>query len=168
MIFLDADVLFMQDPIVMFELEGYKRAGNVFFHDRQMNVGKADTHKWLETFMDPKTYSKDGEQVQFLKYGTIHEQDSGVVVINKGSSAFFGLLATCTMNRKLEREEIYKNVFGDKETFWIATELIKVPYYFPSGYGGTIGYVNPSKENSICGQLYHPDENWEPLWWNVR
>lgn len=45
-IFMDADVLFIQDPAHMFSFEGYARSGSIFFHDRQMNWGKTDTHDW--------------------------------------------------------------------------------------------------------------------------
>lgn len=91
-----------------------------------------------------------------------------MVVIDKGTDALFGLLATCAMNKKGERDHAYKFVHGDKETFWSAFEMIKVPYYFPKYRGGTIGYPNPDREHSVCGQLYHPDDLGRPLWWNVR
>lgn len=164
-IFMDADVLFFQDPAVVFEMQGYKNTGNVFFHDRQMDTGKSKTHEWFEGFM--KELSPDANQLQYVKYNTIHEQDSGVVAINKRTSAYYGLLATCIMNLPPFQKTAYANVHGDKETFWISAELIKVPYYFPSGYGGAIGWMNPEKPaSSVCGNLYHPDENWKPLWWN--
>ena len=57
-------------------------------------------------------------------------------------------------------------ILGDKETFWMSWELIKVPYYFVPGYGGSIGYLHPNVSNSVCGGLGHSDDKGNPLWWN--
>lgn len=164
-LFMDADVGFFQDPAVMFDMEGYKRAGSVFFHDRLINEGKRKIHGWLETFLLEK--SPDASQVQMLNhYMTNHEQESGIVVINKQSTAFYGLLLASAMLTPPYQATVYSYSLGDKETFWISAELLKIPYYFVSGYGGAVGYLNPDLENSVCGNLYHPDEDWQPLWWN--
>jgi hypothetical protein len=62
---------------------------------------------------------------------------------------------------------------GDKETFWMAFDLIRAPYAFVPSYGGTVGYRNPTVNTTkgwtgeeICGGLFHTDEYLQPLWWN--
>ena len=70
---------------------------------------------------------------------TSHEQESGVIVINKGLR-LNGLLAVCKMNSKFERDLwSYKVFYGDKETFWVGYEMVQEPYAFMKGYGGIIG-----------------------------
>lgn len=55
------------------------------------------------------------EKTRWWSYRSAHEQESGVVVINKKRS-LLGLLATCKMNDKRERDQVtYKHIHGDKE-----------------------------------------------------
>jgi len=70
------------------------------------------------------------------------------------------------MNMDPIKSEMYKAVHGDKESFWMASEALRVPYNWGLGAGGTVGYPNPNTIGSICGGLFHVDENWEPLWFN--
>ncbi|KAJ3385833.1 hypothetical protein HDU84_002015, partial [Entophlyctis sp. JEL0112] len=62
------------------------------------------------------------------------------------------------------REVTYKNMHGDKESFWMAWDMIRVPYKFVPTFGGTVGYKN--EKGNICGGLFHTDEHQRPLWWN--
>jgi hypothetical protein len=115
-IFLDADVLFLQNPDVLYSFSGYNGTGTVFFHDRQIRMGYSKAHRWVELFWREnhgnEFYSPDAEQLSFLKYETGHEQDSGVVVINKHSMAYYGLLATCSLNKFPERGAVYHHMHG--------------------------------------------------------
>ncbi|KAJ1566176.1 hypothetical protein HK096_011001 [Nowakowskiella sp. JEL0078] len=160
-IFLDADVLFLQDPSILFNFKGYKETGTAFFFDRSIGKGIHDTHKWFEGWLkDPTEVAR---KARFWNHETIHEMESGVVAIDKGR-AYMQLLGVCWMNTKQDREVAMKNVHGDKETFWMVAELIRLPYYFVPTYGGTVGYVD--KDGYVCGGLYHGDENEQPFWWN--
>lgn len=97
---------------------------------------------------------------------TAHEQESGVVLINK-RTRFLGLLATCKSNGKWERDIVsYKVFHGDKETFWTGFELIQEPYVFMRNYGGVIGELRPDNDKSVCGAQLHEDYQGRPLWWN--
>lgn len=97
---------------------------------------------------------------------TSHEQESGVVLINK-KTRFLGLMGTCKMNGKWERDLVsYKLFHGDKETFWIGFEMVQEPYVFMRNYGGAIGELRPDNEKSVCGAQLHQDYRGRPLWWN--
>ena len=78
----------------------------------------------------------------------------------------FVLLLSSLMNMDPIKSVMYKFVYGDKESFWMSSEALDVPYSWALGAGGTVGYPNPNTTGSICGGLYHVDENWEPLWFN--
>lgn len=125
-----------------------------------------------------------------------HEQESGVVVINK-KLRLNGLLAVCKMNSKSERDLYsYKVFYGDKETFWVGYEMVQEPYAFIKGYGGVIGEMRtdprldvapsnpeaagnaegasePEKRTrpivdapAVCGAQLHTDHQGRPMWWN--
>jgi hypothetical protein len=67
--------------------------------------------------------------------------ESGVVVINK-KDHFVGLLAICKLNDLYERKQVtYQKTWGDKETFWIALEMVQERYSFIRYGGGVIGNV---------------------------
>jgi hypothetical protein len=58
-------------------------------------------------------------------------------------------------------------MLGDKETYWIGFELVKLPYYFVPHYAGALGYKNPNTASpSVCGTILHGDQEGSPLWWN--
>lgn len=87
-------------------------------------------------------------QLRSFKGTTTHEQESGVVVINK-KTRLNGLLAICKMNSKWERDLYsYKVFYGDKETFWVGFEMVQEPYSFMRSYGGVVGELrdDPVKE----------------------
>ncbi|KAJ3297756.1 hypothetical protein HDU79_002230 [Rhizoclosmatium sp. JEL0117] len=162
-IFVDADALFFQDPerIVRQSLI-YKQFGQLFYHDR--TVFKDDHVDWFFGINPEMTKYASG--LRYTNGLSTHEMESGVVVVDKGrTGVLHALLATCQMNGKEEREVAYRNMHGDKETFWMSWDLTRVPYRFVPNYGGAIGYRNKTTGN-ICGGLYHPDEYNQPAWWN--
>ncbi|KAJ3219087.1 hypothetical protein HDU67_002743 [Dinochytrium kinnereticum] len=140
-IFVDADVLFLQDPYsVMDRSRIFQKYGQLFFQDRTLG-GEEPT--WFQSFVPyPSSYAKGRRYMQQV---SVHEMESGVVIVDKGrTSVLHAMLAVCKLNSKKERDEnTYNNVHA---------------------YGGTIGYKNAN--NAICGGLYHPDEDLKPLWWN--
>ncbi|KAG0081591.1 hypothetical protein BGZ92_000187 [Podila epicladia] len=139
-ILMDSDAYFLQDPTIMFEDEGYKETGTVYFYDRTLFPGfGADKKKWLESFLP--TMSNHPAKTRWFRLKGDHEQESGVVVFNK-KRLFLGLLAICKINDLHERKQVtYVNTWGDKETFWIALEMIQEPYSFVKYGGGVIGNV---------------------------
>ncbi|KAJ3099278.1 hypothetical protein HDU97_003296 [Phlyctochytrium planicorne] len=161
-IFVDADVLFLQDPYMLFDRSQiFQRFGQLFFQDRTIG---GENPEWFTSWVpNPSNYAKTR---RYLREISVHEMESGVVLIDKGrSSVLHAMLAVCKLNSQTERDlNTYIYVHGDKETFWMGWEMMRVPWAFAPAYGGTIGYRN--KKGAVCGGLYHPDEDLKPLWWN--
>ncbi|KAJ3407863.1 hypothetical protein HDV05_005242 [Chytridiales sp. JEL 0842] len=169
-IFMDADTLFFQDPRVLLEKsERYNQTGALFFLDR--TIGGTYNDWFTKIQPNPSQVAKNGRYMRKL---TVHEMESGVVVVDKGNiDVLHALLVVCKMNSQFERDKVtYKNMHGDKESFWISFEVLRVPYTYPPSYGGTVGYKNvlkpqtDAKGTEICGGLFHTDEKLQPLWWN--
>lgn len=68
---------------------------------------------WLASFLP--TMSSFVRESRWWRLLSAHEQESGVVVIDK-KRALLGLLATCKMNDFRERDQVtFKHMHGDKE-----------------------------------------------------
>ena len=112
-ILMDADSYFFKKPDMLFDDAGYRKTGTLFFYDRTLFSGWETGRNWLSSFLP--TMSSIVETTRWWNFKSAHEQESGVVVINKKRS-LLGLLATCKMNDKKERDQVtYKRVHGDKE-----------------------------------------------------
>ncbi|KAI9347036.1 mannosyltransferase putative-domain-containing protein [Obelidium mucronatum] len=144
-IFVDADALFFQDPRVLLEKSDiFREYGSMFYHDR--SLFRDDPANWFKG-INPVWSRYAGNEIEG-RTGPLH-----------------ALLMVCVLNSRLERDDVtYKNMHGDKETYWISWDMARVPYKFTPSYGGTVGYKN--EKNRICGGLFHTDEYFEPLWWN--
>ncbi|ORY46853.1 hypothetical protein BCR33DRAFT_736370 [Rhizoclosmatium globosum] len=161
-IFLDADALFFQDPSTLTGFNSFTQYGQVFFHDRGMEREVKGYSQWFKK-INPQM-SKYASSLRFPNALSWHEQESGVVVVDKSRTGILhSLLFTCAMNSNANREETYAHVFGDKETFWMAMDMARVPYKFVKGYAGALGF---REGNSVCGSNYHVDEKLRPMWWN--
>ncbi|KAI8610014.1 mannosyltransferase putative-domain-containing protein [Chytriomyces sp. MP71] len=161
---IDADSVFIQSPEVLFKNSNlFAKYGQIFYHDRTI-TGYDWCYNWFNSFVP--SVSKYTNSLRFQSKRTVHEQESGVVLVDKSrSDVLHGLLTTCKMNMKFERDGItYKKMHGDKESYWMSWELARVPYKFSTSYGGTIGYKNDN--HAVCGGLFHTDEYLKPLWWN--
>lgn len=112
-ILMDADAYFFKRPDVLFDDAGYRKTGALFFYDRTLFPGWETGRLWLSSFLPTK--SSLVEKTRWWRLKSAHEQESGVVVINKRRS-LLGLLATCKMNDRRERDQVtYKHIHGDKE-----------------------------------------------------
>ncbi|KAI9197056.1 mannosyltransferase putative-domain-containing protein [Polychytrium aggregatum] len=170
-IFVDADANFFQDPEVVFKDSGYVKTGALLYRDRTINVGgESNQSKYVKKLItNPSDYAKASNRLFSLK--SVHEGESGVVVLNK-AKVFHVLLLICKMNSEYFRGDTadgkkdgFWGVFhGDKETFWMAFELMKQPYWMNAVAGGTVGFV--SETDGVCGGLFHVDEHQKPLWFN--
>ncbi|KAG0213518.1 hypothetical protein BGX28_004154 [Mortierella sp. GBA30] len=191
---IDSDAYFLRDPEELFEDPGYKSTGTLYFYDRTLGQDWAGGPDWLKSMMP--IMSTFPPTTRMFRGLSVHEQESGVVVINK-RERFQGLLAVCKMNSKWERDLwSYKVFYGDKETFWIGYEMVQEPYAFVKSYGGVIGEMrdDPRQENeilreqaqgqgsvleqkkdiqrrlidvpSVCGAQLHQDYLGRPMWWN--
>ncbi|KAG0337589.1 hypothetical protein BG004_007580 [Podila humilis] len=162
--FVDADAYFLQDPAVLFDDAGYKATGALFFFDRTLFHDSHTIPEFMKTIMPiMSSFPPKSRSFNLL---SAHEQESGVVLINK-RDRFLGMLATCKMNGKWERDLVsYTKFHGDKETFWIGFEMIQEAYAFMRNYGGAIGELAPGNSDSVCGAQLHLDSKGQPLWWN--
>lgn len=119
-IMMDADVFFLQNPALLLEDSAYKKTGSLFFYDRTLFAGWEKGPDWLRSFL--ATMSPLVPKTRWFKGTSSHEQESGVVVMNKKKS-LLGLLSTCKLNGITERDEVvYKHIHGDKE--------VKLKIYF--------------------------------------
>lgn len=153
-----------QDPAILFTDPGYLATGALFFYDRTLFPGWTEGSDFLKSTLP--IMSSFPRTSRWFRLVSAHEQESGVVLINK-RSRFIGLLATCKMNGKWERDLISYRIFhGDKETFWTGFEMVQEPYAFIRSYGGIIGELRADNNKSVCGAQLHEDHKGRPLWWN--
>ncbi|KAG0296701.1 hypothetical protein BGZ96_008746 [Linnemannia gamsii] len=162
--FVDADAYFLQDPVVLFDDPGYMATGALFFFDRTLFPDQTRGSDWLKSILPiMSSFPPTSRMFNLL---SAHEQESGVVLINK-KTRFLGMLGTCKMNGKWERDLVSYTIFhGDKETFWSGFEMVQEPYAFMRNYGGVIGELRPDDSNAVCGAQLHEDHKGKPLWWN--
>ncbi|KAJ3012946.1 hypothetical protein HKX48_005996 [Thoreauomyces humboldtii] len=169
-ILIDADLLFLQKPEVMLDYPLYKDTGVLLFRDRTLGAGSPTLSALMEELMEglPMSayYHKEGRAGRWLSG---HEGESGVIVFDKHRN-FHSLLMACKMNSGPYQRDLYSIIHGDKETYWMAQEMLDLPYSWAPGAGGSIGYLEPHPHDrdmvKICGQLYHPDPDLQPLWAN--
>jgi hypothetical protein len=149
---------------VLFDDPGYQATGALFFFDRTLFPDWNAGPDWINAML-PIMSSFPPKSRMFNRL-SVHEQESGVVLINK-KTRFPGMLAICKMNGRWERElHSYRIFHGDKETFWIGMEMVQEPYAFMRNYGGVIGELRPDNTQSVCGAQLHEDYQGRPLWWN--
>jgi alpha 1,3-mannosyltransferase len=142
-ILLDADVLFFNDPALMFEEPGYVETGALFFTDR--TVFAQDKRTFLRKIM-PKPVSNKLKESRWWLGETGENQESGVVVVDKWRH-FLSIFLTARLNGP-DRSDTdagqgtYSFWWGDKETWWIGFELAgDTDYHFHQGGTGNMGTV---------------------------
>ncbi|ORZ04579.1 mannosyltransferase putative-domain-containing protein, partial [Lobosporangium transversale] len=173
-IMIDSDAYFLRDVAELFEDPGYKLTGTLYFYDRTLFPNWKKGPNWMRTFLP--IMSSFPPTTRMFRGLSMHEQESGVVVVNKGTR-LLGLLATCKMNSRWERSMYtYDNFYGDKESFWVGYEMVQEPYAFVKSYPGVIGEREeyPLKNDgsqpqtvAVCGTQLHLDYLERPMWWNA-
>lgn len=170
-ILMDADVVFVQPPEVLFDHAGYRETGALFFHERQL--GKVPGNERQEFI---KEETKDMELLDtccenILRDDYREEQESGVVVMDKRKlQVLIGLLHTCWQNSSPIRNDItYKVFYGDKETYWIGMALTKAPYAFEQKWAGIAGELREQGDKvHVCGNTmsHSSDQDGGLIWYN--
>ncbi|KAF9132124.1 hypothetical protein BGW39_000771 [Mortierella sp. 14UC] len=157
---VDSDAYFLQDPAKLFDDPGYKATGGLFFYDRTLFTDWHQGPEFLRSMMP--IMSTLPTKLRSFRGLSQHEQESGVVVINK-KTRLSGLLAVCKMNSKWERDLVsYRMFYGDKETFWTGFEMAQEPYAFMRTFGSVVGEMrdDPVKEvERLEAALENEDEN---------
>ncbi|ORY47864.1 hypothetical protein BCR33DRAFT_658065 [Rhizoclosmatium globosum] len=163
-ILMDADVRFFQPPEnITSSSKIFDEYGLLFYHDRSIQRSMPDYASWFK-FINPQP-TRYGSTLRYTNSLSYHEQESGVVIIDKSRiGALHSLLLACAFNSFTYRSETYKHMYGDKETFWISWELLRVPYRFSPTYAGALGVK--TSDDTVCGNLFHVDEFLNPVWWN--
>ncbi|OUM68967.1 glycosyltransferase family 71 protein, partial [Piromyces sp. E2] len=124
-ILLDADVFYLRNPEELFEEEGYRKTGTFFFRDRTLFPGSNPASVWLKEWMiNPLPETRKS---RFWNEKSYHEMESSTVVLHK-TKTILGLLNTCIFNEYKYRNDVYKMVYGDKETFWIGFDMARQSY----------------------------------------
>ncbi|KAF3271378.1 hypothetical protein TWF970_010260 [Orbilia oligospora] len=189
-IFIDADSLFFKNPEILFEDEEYKKYGALFFKDRI--IMPENKKRWLQQII-PKPISRNVRQTRLWTGESGHQQESGVVVVDKWRHFVSMMMVTRMNGPDRDGNEskgivgVYDLVYGDKETFWIGWELVgDTEYAFHSGDAGIMGELKeqppkptestpppaegetpPPEKFTICApQLLHLDRDGKPLWFN--
>lgn len=163
-IIVDADAIFLRAPDNIFDEEpGLVETGTLFWHDRAFILeNDGGRHAWVRSIMEGREPSPMMNESLFWTADVYQEMDSAVVCMDKGRpNVFMSLLFACWMNTREVREQVtYKHVHGqcpspvplsqklktktgDKETFWLASELSSSNYTFAPSYASSIGTLSP-------------------------
>lgn len=142
-IFIDADSLFFRNPEVLFEEPDYKKTGALFFKDRL--IMPENKKRWLQQIL-PKPIPKLAKESRMWTGESGHQQESGVVVVDKWKHYIAMLLITRFNgpdrdgNKEKGITGVYDMMYGDKETFWIGFLLAgDEGYAFHKGDAGIMG-----------------------------
>jgi len=168
-ILCDADAVFIQNPDLLFEDEEYKKEHAIFFRDRSVFPGFYGKKNWIIENI-PQPYSPNLLNNRMYRALTEHEQDSGVVVINK-RERLGGVLSACHLVSTSTREYYYKEFYrSEKEAWWIGFELAGQSYTFlhngtGSGVYGEARDLGGGKFD-CCGHMASFDRQGNPLWVN--
>ncbi|KAJ3244030.1 hypothetical protein HDU77_010081 [Chytriomyces hyalinus] len=175
-LFIDADSLFFQSPLRALESRAFKETGMVFFRDRKLRhkdlkgaelLNAAGKHLSSYALSIPFTNASDTTAES-------HVLDSGFIVLDKGNlGVLYSLLLAAKMNSQVERDTLYSYTWGDKEAYWFASEMLRVPYRLNPTFGSAIGYRKKSvvaaetNRECVCGAfLLQLDEHGDLFWWN--
>ncbi|OQV00071.1 hypothetical protein CLAIMM_05620 [Cladophialophora immunda] len=161
-ILVDADAVFFANPDKLFdEYPGLRDTGALFFHDRNINSG-SERHDWLGRQLEaagrsPSAYLN--ESSLFYRRYSSEEADAAVVCVDKSRvGLYMAVLFTCWMNTKEVRDaSTFRIWHGDKESYWVSTELMGVPYSFEPWYAAR---MSQSQETGI-ELLLDDDKEWE-------
>ncbi|KAI8622221.1 mannosyltransferase putative-domain-containing protein [Chytriomyces sp. MP71] len=173
-LFIDADVLFLRDPLAAVRTHPiFARTGQLFFRDRRVREERFLGGPLLlrEVCRDLSRYAGGLRYTRAAEDGgaETHAMDSGVVALDKGNlGVLMSLLLAAKMNAKVERDGVlYQHTYGDKESFWFASEMLRVPYAFNEAYGGVIGRAYKGRPDLPCGiSLLQVDHEMKPLFLN--
>lgn len=149
-IFIDADSLFFKNPETLFEDPDYKRTGALFFRDRL--IMPESKKRWLQQVL-PKPIPKAAKESRWWTGDSGHQQESGVVVVDKWRH-FVSLMLITRFNgpdRDGNKERgitgVYDMMYGDKETFWIGFLLAgDESWAFHAGDAGIMGELSKDAE----------------------
>jgi hypothetical protein len=165
---IDADIVFLQHPELLFHSKVYETTGTLFFYDRKVIRSRKSIVKYQ--FLLQKIFQISSITTSTLNYTTDHtilssydkhrlyqghnlsssrmffgeseyDMDSGIVLWHKGKH-WYSLLLLLLLNTLPYRKYIQQVSMGDKECYWIACALLYESYGYVDEHVGTIG--NPT------------------------
>ena len=153
-IWFDVDLMFLENPEVLFEEDIYQETGTVLFHDRTLigwgsEKGPDINWKWVHQVI--------GRGSDYLRCShafneeASHIVDSSAVVMHV-SRNFYPMLVISRLNIEANT---YSNVYGDKETFWLGFEILRKPWAL--NQWGLSGVTFMHRKDSECTG----DGNWD-------
>ena len=187
-ILVDADTIFLQNPDDIFTTNpGLASTGTLFFRDR-LAPESDERRDWVlsQLQLAGSKPSKTLNSSLFMLGKTSYELEAGVVCVDKSRPrVFLAMMFAAWMNARDNRDNFtYQKFYGDKETYWLATEFAGVPYFFEPQYSGQIGVLRKQIDGQppsniteailrdvpleICGtHMMHMDSSGtRPLWVN--
>ncbi|KAJ3283023.1 hypothetical protein HDU79_009460 [Rhizoclosmatium sp. JEL0117] len=170
-IYIDDDIVLFQNPeTVLKNSEIFAKYGTLFFKGPSFDFGSS---KWVRWFvkMPSNLANSTGRYFRDLSKD---EMDASLMLFDKSRlEVVHGLMAACHLNLKEVREGgMDKYLQGDKETYWLAFEILRIPYQFVPGIAGAAGSLQikngKTLDNSVCGPQSHLDEHGKLLHVNSR
>lgn len=171
---LDADVLLFEDPTLLFEMDQYHRSGTVFFWDKLIDYWPVwyppYNKSWMYHFLTkfdirehskiplpsntlffPDKQAEIRDEILKARAHTQHSMDSSIVVMDRGRHQ-----RTLSVLKELTLEmgqEVYSNLYGDKETYWMAALLAGASFEF-SRWGAShwshMSHTNSTPPLPLC------------------
>jgi alpha 1,3-mannosyltransferase len=168
-ILIDSDVIFLQPPETLLKDPSYQQFGTLFFHDRLVFAGNPSHKDWITSILPSHGPSLRLQSSPVWSLETMEEQESGVVLLRKSDlQVFSALLLTTWMNSLSIRENTYSHIYGDKETYWLAFELMSLEYNFWPSHAGGLGQLvdSPPDQRLMTSHLTQMTKDRKPIWFN--
>ena len=153
---LEPDVLFFRNPEYLFGDPQYQQTGALFWKDRKIqSYWDKKVYDWTRRLIP---YRKGDNRILDKKGGNYQSRD--LILFNK--SVHSKTLEKLWVITK-EWETVYNYIPGDKESYWIASELAKEDYAFVGRYPGVMGELHL---DILCGHTLYLDSAGQLLCWN--
>ncbi|KAL3132149.1 hypothetical protein ABBQ32_008758 [Trebouxia sp. C0010 RCD-2024] len=146
-IWFDADLVFLVNPQELFDNRDYDETGTVLFHDRTLvgwgtDSGASIDWSWVHDLIGRgsdylrSSHAFAGEASNIV--------DSSAIVMHMGRN-LLPMLVVAQLNLD---PDTYAHVWGDKETFWLAFELLRKPWTM--NQWGMSGVTFLQRNDSAC------------------
>ncbi|KAI8914570.1 mannosyltransferase putative-domain-containing protein [Gorgonomyces haynaldii] len=161
-ILFDSDVWFVQSPETAFKQAQYRETGMLIYKDRTVFEDRTPARQWIVDVVPESEYSSL-LNLRFMKTTTMHEVESGMVVMDK-RRRFVAALTLAYLNSAPITPESHKTFHGEKETFWIGPLIVGEPFsvdpHLPLGFG----HWNGTKDRFCSTQMAHADQDGRVFW----
>jgi hypothetical protein len=168
-LFLDSDVVALQDPTLLFEDPEYKSTGWMFFRELSMLGPPPDLQynyphslvTWIKAFvpqLDPRIVARSRSM---STNHTSEEIESSLFAYHK-SHHLVALLAAVKMCDAQYSREFHFRFHGDREAFWLGAVIVnEFPALMPYE-NGLVGHAM-EKSGTYCGIPLHTDRDGVPF-----